>query len=138
MAAGSEFPPEALVLVEEAGQPLFKTGARLRSVVVDPAAIAARPVATAGCRSLRDQIHGQLNGAMTCSTSSDCQCFSAGIPIPGDADCNGYANLTLSADALTQARSQWSQQCASVVVFTCPETDAAPSATCTNGRCTAP
>jgi len=141
VATDNQSASDTLALVDVGGSPVFKAGAHLRVVAIDPAVVASRLiVSSTGCRTRRDQIHALLDADAVCTVDSDCTTLAANIPIPGDPICNAYVNRSSGAlsTSLAQAKEQWVQQCAWVYPPNCSSVRTLPVAVCQAGKCAGP
>src|SRR6266498_2633013 len=104
---------DALSLVSHAGALVFQVanpggpGDRsIRIAPVDPAAIAARPATTDGCRQARDA-YRVLEQSTACASDSDCQALP-GVPIQGEAgSCTLFVNQAVTPAAVAAVKAQW-------------------------------
>lgn len=110
--------------------PPMRQNANVRIAPIDLAAVAARPPAPDGCRSLRDD-YKTLITSPTCAVDLDCL-GRAGVPIAGAATCEIAVNAGAAA-MIEELREKWSASC--------QPSDAAPCtalpqpAVCRDGHC---
>ncbi|MFL5306919.1 MAG: hypothetical protein ACJ8F1_17010 [Polyangia bacterium] len=81
--------------------------AKVRIAPIDLSAVAARPSASGGCRSLRDAYHAELANS-ACVTNSDCDVVPL-LELPGEtrpvSGCGSYLNRTAAAKVRAVSRS---------------------------------
>jgi hypothetical protein len=133
MAIGKNPGPDALSLVETAGQWKFQAGSNLTTAPIDMTELASRVPASPGCRDLRSQIHTWLDGATACTTDADCQVLRVNLAIPGGGICIADVNRSVSSEQIAQQKAAWVAACETDDRFTCYGLEHPPL--CNAGKC---